>query len=99
MTAADQARQAARWGLVAAQREMARRHAQGDGVAEDAVEALAWALAAREATGPGLDFIAVHRLAGELAQGLDDAARAQARARAAGLVTGPPPWRPPEPMP
>lgn len=92
VTAADQALQAARWGLVAAQREMARRHAEGDGVEEDAVEALAWALAAREATGPGLDFIAVHRLASELAAGLPAAALARAAARAARLVTGPPPW-------
>ena len=94
VTAADQARQAARWGLLAAQRQMARRHAEGAGVARDAVEALAWALAARQATGPGLDFIATHRLADELARGLDAADLARAQARAAELVTGPPPWRP-----
>ncbi len=92
VTAADQALQAARWGLIAAQREMARRHAEGDGVEEDAVEALAWALAAREATGPGLDFIAVRRLASELAADLPAAALDRAAARAARLVTGPPPW-------
>ncbi len=94
VTAADQVLRSARWGLLPAQFDIARRYAAGDGVDRDPVEAYAWALAALDATGPGLDYIPARRLADALGQGLGPAEIEAAVARSADLVTGPPPWPP-----
>jgi len=94
VTAFDQALEAAQWGLLQAQFDMARRYAEGDGVDADPVEAYAWSLAALAATDPGLDYIPARALADDLRQPLDEDQAARAEARAAELVTGPPPWPP-----
>jgi hypothetical protein len=92
VTATDQVLTAAQWGLLAAQQDIALRYATANGVEGDAVEAYAWALVALAATGPGLDDIRSHQLEHDLKKGLTDEELAQAQARAAELVTGPPAW-------
>ena len=94
VTAADQVLRAARWGLPAARFDIARRYAAGDGVARDAVEAYAWALAALDATDPGVDWIPARALADELKQGLGRAEIEAAAARSAALAAAPSPWPP-----
>ncbi len=94
VTAFDQILRAARWGLLSAQHDVARRYREGDGVDADPVEACAWALAALENTGPGVNWIYARQLVDDLAGELDAAGMAAARARAPVLVTGPPAWPP-----
>ncbi len=94
VSASDQVLDAARWGLLAAQHDMARRYAAGDGVAADAVEACAWAMVALKNTGPGADYLYSRQLLADLASMLDDAGLALARERSMDLVTGPPAWSP-----
>ncbi len=94
VAASDQILSAARWGLLDAQHDMARRYAAGDGVPADAVEACAWAMAALENTGPGARYLYSRQLLADLASRLDDADLARARERSRHLVTGPPPWSP-----
>ena len=96
VTAADQILQAARWGLLAAQHDIASRYAEGDGVAVNPVEAFAWALVAMGNTGPGADYIFSRQLLDSLGKELDAAEIAEARERASSLVTGPPAWPPPD---
>ena len=73
VTAADQILQAARWGLLAAQHDIASRYAEGNGVAANPVGAYAWALVALENTGPGADYIFSRQLLDELGNKLDAA--------------------------
>ena len=94
VSASDQILNAARWGLLAAQHDMARRYAAGDGVAADAVEACAWAMVALENTGPGANYLYSRQLLSDLVSRLDDAGLALARERSMDLVTGPPAWSP-----
>ncbi len=94
VSASDQILTAARWGLLAAQHDMARRYSEGDGVAADAIEACAWAMVALENTGPGANYLYSRQLLSDLASRLDDAGLALARERSMDLVTGPPAWSP-----
>ncbi|MCE2521446.1 MAG: sel1 repeat family protein [Alphaproteobacteria bacterium] len=94
VSASDQILEAARWGLLAAQHDIADRYARGDGVASDAVEACAWAIVALENTGPGADYIYSRQLLADLSSRLDETGLARARERAMDLVTGPPAWSP-----
>ncbi len=94
VSASDQILEAARWGLLAAQHDIADRYARGDGIAADTIEACAWAIVALENTGPGADYLFSRQLLADLSSGLDDAGLAQARERAMNLETGPPSWSP-----
>ena len=94
VSAIDQVSTAARWGLLAAQHDMALRYASGDGVAADAAESCAWAIAALESTDPGVNYLYSRQLHADLCFGLDDAGLKEARERAMSLVTGPPAWSP-----
>ena len=95
VSASDQILSAARWGLLEAQHDMARRYAAGDGVPADAVEACAWAMTALDNTDPGASYLYSRQLLADLASRLDDADLDRARERAMHLATGPPPWSPP----
>ena len=92
VSAFSQILNAARWGLLAAQHDIARRYAEGNGVPADATEACAWAMAALENTGPGADYLYSRQLLTDLASRLDEAGLASARERADMLVTGSPAW-------
>ena len=94
VSASDQILNAARWGLLAAQHDMARRYAAGDGVDADAVEACAWAMVALKNTDPGADYLYSRQLLADLASRLDEPGLALARERAMDLVTGSPAWSP-----
>ena len=94
VSASDQILNAARWGLLAAQHDMARRYSEGNGVAADPIEACAWAMVALENTGPGANYLYSRQLLADLASGLDDDSLALARERAMNLETGPPAWSP-----
>ena len=88
VTVFDQVHQAATWGLLAAQLDLAERFVAGDGVDRDPVLAYAWALVALDNTDPGLDYIRSHQLAADLSHELNDAEIAEAQRLAANLVTG-----------
>jgi TPR repeat protein len=90
VTAFDQVKMTAEWGLLAAQLDLAERYARGDGVEPDPMLAYAWAVAALENTDPGLDNIRSHQLAADLRNGLSGAQIAEAKRIAETLVTGPP---------
>ena len=92
VTAADQYLQAARWDHLAAQHEIAGRYANGEGLERDPVEALAWALVARNNTPPGRDYIFSRQFADNLARGLTDDEIMQAETRARQLLAPPPVW-------
>lgn len=94
VSASDQILKAARWGLLAAQHDIADRYARGDGIPADAIEACAWAIVALENTDPGAEYLFSRQLLADLSSGLDDAGLAEARERAMNLVTGPPAWPP-----
>ena len=94
VTVFDQTIDAARWGLLGAQQDIALLYATGDGVEGDPVEAYAWALVALSNTGPGLDYIRSHQFAQDLRKGLSDDQIAEAEERSIVIAPGPPAWPP-----
>ncbi len=84
----DQVLEAARWGLLAAQLDLAERYATGTDVDADPVLAYAWAIVALANTDPGLDYIRAHQLEADFGDALTDEQAAEARALAQNLVTG-----------
>lgn len=84
----DQVHQAGRWGLLAAQLDLAERYATGNGVDADPVLAYAWASVALANTDPGLDYIRAHQLEADLGNGLSDEQIAEAQVLAQDLVSG-----------
>jgi len=86
VTPLDQVTEAAMMGLLAAQIDLANRHADGDGVEADPVAACAWALVAVANTDPGVDWIRSRALAAEYEAALSADQLAEARALADRLL-------------
>ncbi|MEM7120587.1 MAG: tetratricopeptide repeat protein [Pseudomonadota bacterium] len=83
----DQVHQAAEWGLLAAQLDLAERYATGNGVDADPVRAYAWASVALANTDPGLDYIRAHQLEADIGSALSDEQRDEARSLAQELAS------------